>query len=113
VGFYALHGLVETIEWVGDALAAPLPVAGSGAQIVNLYDDGVPERASVRGRVRVVVGRDLEAAPASAASSPVGTKRELVDRCRVPIHDLATRCESRGRSVSVGGQNHDCKKCVI
>jgi len=97
----ALHGLAETVEWVGDRLAAPLIVAGGGAQIVDLYDDGVAERARVRGRVRVIVRRDLEAASASAPSSPVGTKRELVDRCGIPIHYLATRYESRGRSRSV------------
>ena len=88
---YALHGLAETVEWVGDCLAAPHTVPGNGAQIVDLYDDGVPERARVRGRVWVGGWRYLEAASASATSSAVGTKCELVDRCRIPLHRFATR----------------------
>ena len=108
-GKYALHGLVETVEWVRDRLAAPHTVPGNGAQIVDLHDDGVPERARVRGRVRVRGRGYLEAASASATSSAVGTKCEFVDRCRVPAHPLATRCRRTSRSA---WSNHDESWCV-
>ena len=79
-----------TVEWFVDALAAPLIVGVAyGAQIVNLYDDGVPERASVLGRVRVLRRSDLEAASASAACGVVGTECKLIYRSGVPIHSPA------------------------
>lgn len=103
-GKYALHGLFETVEWVGDCLAAPHTVPGNRTQIIDLYDDGVPERAREGGRVRIRGRGYLEAASASATSSAIGTECELVDRCRVPIHRLAARCRKASRSA---GDNHD------
>jgi hypothetical protein len=44
---YALHGHVIIVEWLRHPLAAPLIVVRSRTQIVDLYDDAVPERARV------------------------------------------------------------------
>ena len=90
-GIYALHGHTVIVDWIGGRLTAELVARGRSAQIVNLDDDGVPERSRGRGRVWVGGWRYLEAAPASAARATAGTECELVDRSRVPIHFLAAR----------------------
>ena len=76
---------------MGDCLAAPLIVAPGRTEIVDLHDDGVPPRTRVRGRVRVIVCRYLEAAAASSTGSTVGAECELVDRSRIPAYSLAAR----------------------
>ena len=80
------------IEWMGGRLTAPLIVrAPNRAQVVDLYDNGVSERTSVRRRVWVRGGRYLEAASASATCAAVCTECELVDRSGVPAHSSTAR----------------------
>jgi hypothetical protein len=63
------------VEWFGHCLATPLIVRGAHrTEIVNLYDDGVPERANVLGRVRVRRRSDPEAASTGAPSTAVCTE---------------------------------------
>ena len=88
-GFYALYWHAVIVEWVGHCLATPIIVRAPRTEIVNLYDDGVPERASERGRVRVRRRGDLEAASTGAPSTGVGTECKLIYRSGVPIHSLA------------------------
>ena len=102
-GIYVLHRHAVIVDWIGGRLAAELTARGRSAQIVNLDDDGVPERSCGRGRVWVGGWRYLEAAPASAARTAVGTKCELVNRSRVPIHFLAARCRRTLRSAGSKG----------
>jgi len=91
-GIYALHRHIIFVDWTGDHLAAELAVWGRSAQIINFDNDTVPERSRGRGCVGVGGGRHLEAASASTASATAGTVCERIDRSRVPIHFLATRC---------------------
>ena len=79
------------VEGIGDRLVTELIVCGSGAQIINLDYDAVPEWSRGRGRVWIGGWGYLEAASASATSSTAGTVCELVDGSRVPIHFLAAR----------------------
>ena len=79
------------VEGIGDRLVTELIVCGSGAQIINLDYDAVPEWSRRRGRVWVGGWGYLEAAPASAASATAGAVCELVDGSRVPVHYLAAR----------------------
>ena len=102
-GIYVLHRHTVIVDWIGGCLAAELIARGRSTQIVNLDDDGVPERSCGRGRVWVGGWRYLEAAPASAARTAVGTKCELVNRSRVPIHFLAARCRRTLRSAGSKG----------
>ncbi len=100
-GNYALHGHTVTVEWIGGRLRAPLIVVyvPDRAQIVSLYDDGVPKRARKRSRVRVIGWCYPEAAAASSTSTTVGTECELIDCSRVPIHSLAARYRRTSRSA--------------
>ena len=59
-----LDRLVVLVVRIALRLAAPLLVARDGAEVGHLDDDGV-ERARVRGRVRVCVRGEREAAAAS------------------------------------------------
>ena len=88
-GNCALHWHIVIVEWLGHLLATPRIVHAPRAEIVDLHDNGVSKWACVRGSVRVIVRRDLEAASASATGGPVGTECKLIYRSGVPIHFLA------------------------
>jgi hypothetical protein len=88
------------IEWFRDRLTTPLIVrVPNRAQVVGLYDNGVPVRTLPRRRVWVIGGCYLEAAPASATCATVCTECELVDRSGVPVHPSTARCKGRSYSV--------------
>jgi hypothetical protein len=54
--YYVLHANVVMVEWLGHPLAAPWVVSiPNRAKVVDLHDDGVPPRAQVIRRVRVIV----------------------------------------------------------
>jgi hypothetical protein len=100
------------VEWVGGPLRAPLIVVyiRDRAQIVNLYNDGLPKRARKRRRVRVIGWCYLEAAAASSTSTTVGTECELIDCSRVPIHCLAARYRRTSRSACGPGRMDESRR---
>lgn len=65
----SLDGLAVLVRRVALRLAAPLLVTLDRAQVGDLDDDGLAERARVRGRVRIPVSRECEAAAACVAGA--------------------------------------------
>jgi hypothetical protein len=98
----ALHGHAECVERFGDRLATPVwlrRVTMRQAQIVDLYYNVVPERATEVRRVRVLGWLYSEAAPASVTKTVIGTECKLVDRRCVPGREvLAARCTRTSHS---------------
>jgi hypothetical protein len=90
----ALHGHVEFVLRVADRLATKIVLRCwvIGAQIVNLYDDGVPEWA-LEARIEQVRGCGyLEATSASVTKTMVRTECKLVDRAREPGSEIYAAC---------------------
>ena len=94
-GKNALHLHAIFVAWFGNRLATPMCVRSRRvswvvieAQIVNLYYNGIPERALVFRLVWVLGWGYFEAAPASITETRVGTKRQLVDRRHESGQDL-------------------------
>jgi hypothetical protein len=103
-GKNALHGLVEFVLRVADSLATKIVLRCwvISAQIVNLHNDGVPERALIA-RIQHVGGwRYLEATSASVTKTMVGTECKLVDSSRKPGSEIyAACCKRMSRSAYV------------
>jgi hypothetical protein len=62
------------------------------AQIVNLYNDGVPERARKVRREQVRSWGYIEATSASVTETMVRTECKLVDRSREPGSEIDATC---------------------
>lgn len=88
-----LHGRVEFVHRVTDCLVTPMVLCWViSAQIVNLYNYGVPKRALVA-RIERVLGRGyLEATSASVTITVVSAECKLVDRGREPGSEIHAAC---------------------
>lgn len=82
-----------------------------GAQIVDLYDDGVPKRAR---EVRIEKGLgwgDVEATSASVTETMVRTECNLVDGSREPGSEIhAACCRRTSRSACTPWSTTDTRK---
>ena len=63
---------------------------GMGAQIVDLYNDGM-KRALETWRVWVPGCGYFEATPTGVSETDVGTECKRIDRRRVPVYSSTTR----------------------
>ena len=71
------------------------------AQIVNLYNDGVPERAFV-GQVERVLGWGYsEATSASVTITVVSTECKLVDRGRESGSEIYAACCRKNNNIAI------------
>jgi hypothetical protein len=92
-GENVLHGRVEFVLRVTDRLVTPMVFCWViGAQIVNLYNDGVPEWALVARVERVLGCSYLEATSASVTETVVSTECKFVDRGREPGSEIYAAC---------------------
>jgi hypothetical protein len=92
-GENVLHGRVEFVPRVTDRLVTPMVIRWViSAQVVDLYNDGVPKRA-LEARIKRVLGCGyLEAASASVTETIVSTECKLVDRGREPGSEIYAAC---------------------
>jgi hypothetical protein len=106
-GKNALHLYAELVLRMGDRLVTPMWVRRLWhwvikTQIIDLYNDGLTERARKIGGKRVFCWGYLEAAPASVTETVVRTECKLVDRSREPRRKIyAARCRRMSCSAWV------------